>query len=103
MLEYYGITIPGARYLQREIPNPTFNYPPGLYALMNAYNETNLSKNYSEIASIRGKGWAGVPLSFEQVKYAALYARLGFKISGKRFQLARYNTHVDRLNVSLIE
>jgi hypothetical protein len=27
MLEYYRITIPGARDLQREIPNPTFNYP----------------------------------------------------------------------------
>jgi hypothetical protein len=30
MLEYYGITIPWVRDLQREIPNPTFNYPPGL-------------------------------------------------------------------------
>jgi hypothetical protein len=44
MLEYYGITIPRARDIKREIPNPTFNYPPGLYALANAYIETNLSK-----------------------------------------------------------
>jgi hypothetical protein len=27
MLECYGITIPGAHDLQREIPNQTFNYP----------------------------------------------------------------------------
>jgi hypothetical protein len=44
MLEYSGITVPGARKLKREIPNPTFNYPPGLYAVANAYIETNLSK-----------------------------------------------------------
>jgi hypothetical protein len=30
ILEYYGITIPRTRDLQREIPNPTFNYPLGL-------------------------------------------------------------------------
>jgi hypothetical protein len=40
MLEYYRITISGARDLQREIPNPTLNYPPGLYALANTYIET---------------------------------------------------------------
>jgi hypothetical protein len=56
MLEYYGITVPGAHDLQREIPNPTFNYPPGLYALVNAYIETNLSKNDPEIAAIRTEG-----------------------------------------------
>jgi hypothetical protein len=27
MLEYYGITIPGACDLEWEIPNPTFNNP----------------------------------------------------------------------------
>jgi hypothetical protein len=32
------------------------NYPPGLYVLANAYIETNLSKNYPEIASIRRDG-----------------------------------------------
>jgi hypothetical protein len=37
MLEYYGITIPGARNLPREIPNPIHNYPPGLYGLANGY------------------------------------------------------------------
>jgi hypothetical protein len=70
---------------------------------VNAYIETNLPKNNPEIAAIRREGWANVSLSFEQVKYAALDARLGFEIARKCFQLARYNTHVDRLNVSLIE
>jgi hypothetical protein len=103
MLEYYGITIPGVRDLQREIPNPTFNYPPGLYALANAYIETSFSKNDPNIAAFRREVWADVPLSFEQVNYAALDARLGFEIARKCFQLAGYNTHVDRLNVAQIE
>jgi hypothetical protein len=54
MLDYYGITIPGARDLQREIPNPTRNYPPGLYAL---FIQIELSKNDPKIASIRRDGW----------------------------------------------
>jgi ribonuclease D len=103
MLEYYGITIPGVRDLRREIPNPTFNYPPGLYALVNSYIETNLLKNDMEIAAIRREGWADIPLSFEQVKYATLDARLGFEIARNCFQLARYNTYLDHLNVALIE
>jgi hypothetical protein len=45
MLEYYRITILGAR----DLP---FNYPPSLYVLVNAYTETNLSKNDPEIAAI---------------------------------------------------
>jgi hypothetical protein len=88
----YEITIPGARDLQREIPNPTFNYPSGLYALANAYIEINISKNDPEIAAIRREGWPDIPLSFEQVKYAALDARLGFEIARKCFQLAGYKT-----------
>jgi hypothetical protein len=52
MLKYYGITIHRARDLHREIPNPALNYPPGLYALANAYIETNLSKNDPKIRVI---------------------------------------------------
>jgi hypothetical protein len=103
MLEYYGITIPGAHDLQREIPNPTSNYPSGLYALANTYIGTNLSKNDFKIAAIRRDGWVDVPLSFEQVKYATLDTRLGFETARKQFQLARYNTNVDRLNVALLD
>jgi hypothetical protein len=79
------------------------NYPPGLYAPTNAYIETNISKTYPKIAAIRIDGCADVSLSFKQVKYAALDARLGFGIARKCFQLAGYNTHVDRLNVALLE
>jgi hypothetical protein len=53
MLDYYGITIPGARDLQKKISNPTVNYPPGLYALVNAYIGTNLFLNDAKIAAIR--------------------------------------------------
>jgi hypothetical protein len=101
MLEYYGITIHGAHDLQREIPNPTRNYPPGLYDLANAYIQTKILKYDPNIASIRRDGWADIPSIFEQVKYVALDARLGFEILRKCFQLAGYNTHVDRLNVAL--
>jgi hypothetical protein len=66
-------------------PNPTFNYPPGLYALPNAYIESNLSKNDPEIAAIRREGWIDVSLSFEQVEYVTLDARLGFEIARKCF------------------
>jgi hypothetical protein len=36
--------------------NPTYNYPQGIYALANAYIETNLSKTDLEIAAIRREG-----------------------------------------------
>jgi hypothetical protein len=65
MLEYYGITILGARDLQLEILNPTRNYPLGLYDLENAYIQIEISNNDPEITSIRRDGWANVPLSFE--------------------------------------
>jgi hypothetical protein len=44
-------------------------------------------------------GWAKVPLSFEQVVYAALDARLGFEIARSYWKLKGYNSHVDRLNI----
>jgi hypothetical protein len=91
------------RDLQREIPNTTHNYPPGLYDLVNAYIQIKLLKNYPNIASIRRDGWADVLLSFEQVKYAALNACLGFEIASKFFQLVGYNTNIDRLNVVPLE
>jgi hypothetical protein len=43
--------------------------------------------------------WGKVSLSFEQVLYAALDARLGFKIARRYWKLYRYNSHVDRLNI----
>jgi ribonuclease D len=95
MLEYYGITIHGARDVQRKIANPTRNYPPGPYDLANAYIHTKLSKNHSKIASIRRDGWTDVPLTFEQVKYAVLDVFQGFEIVRKCFQLVGYNTRVN--------
>jgi hypothetical protein len=44
-------------------------------------------------------GWGKVPLSFEQVLYAALYARLGFEIARRNWKLHGYNSQVDRLNI----
>jgi hypothetical protein len=69
---------------------------------VNAYIGTDLSKDDLKIKKIREEGWANI-LTFEQVKYAALDARLGFEIARKHFQYARYNAYVDHLNVALIE
>jgi hypothetical protein len=44
-------------------------------------------------------GWGKVPLSFEQVLYATLDARLGFEIAMRHWKLHGYNSHVDRLNI----
>jgi hypothetical protein len=33
----------------------------------------------------------------------AIVLSLGFKIARKCFQMAEYNTHIDRLNVALLE
>jgi hypothetical protein len=44
-------------------------------------------------------GWAKVPLSFEQLLYAALDGRLGFEIARSYWKLKGYNSHVDRLNI----
>jgi hypothetical protein len=87
MLKYYRITIHGARDLKREIPNQTFNYPACLFLLANVYIDTNISKNDLDIAAIKREGWVNVPLRFEQVKYAARDAHLGFEIARKCFQL----------------
>jgi hypothetical protein len=46
-------------------------------------------------------GWAKVPLSWKQLLYAALDARLGFKIARSYWKLKGYNRHVDRLNLNV--
>jgi hypothetical protein len=46
-------------------------------------------------------GWAKVPLSFKQLLYAALDARLGFEIARSYWKLKGYNSHVDRLNLNV--
>ena len=99
MLEYYNIAILGATDLQQQIPNPTTNYPPTLYALSNAYIGTNLSKKDPKMAVIRSRGLSNFPLSFDQVKYAALDARLSFEIPRRCWQLIGYDSPSDHLNV----
>ena len=99
MLQCYGIVIPNTRDLQSEIRNPTTNFPPGLYDLANFYIGTNLSKKNTKIASIRQEDWDEVPLNVEQIRYAALDARLGFEIARKYWKLVGYNSPQDRLNV----
>jgi hypothetical protein len=117
MLSSYGIEIPSVYDLQKIFPNPTKNPTPSLYNLSNATIGTNLKKK-NRIKKDKKKddeeeeekeeeeeddelifGWAKVPLSFEQVLYAALNARLGFEIARRHWKLQGYNSHVDHLNI----
>jgi hypothetical protein len=111
MLSSYGIEIPSAYDLEKIVLNPTKNHIPSLYALANATIGTNLEKKRIQKDKKMDKkkddekedelifGWANVPLSFEQVLYAALDARLGFEIAKSYWKLQGYNSHVDRLNI----
>jgi ribonuclease D len=114
MLRYYGIKIPSVYDLQKIILNPTKNPIPSLYDLSNATIGTKLEKkkrNKKDKKKDEKKddeeeedeelifGWGKVPLSFEQVLYAALDARLGFEIARRHWKLHGYNSHVDRLNI----
>jgi hypothetical protein len=77
MLEYYSLAaIPGARDLQKVIPNLTKNYPPSLYAMSNHYVGTKLAKKPRN--PIRCDNWSELPLDYDHIKYAVLDARLGF-------------------------
>jgi hypothetical protein len=113
MLRYYGIEIPSVFDLQKIISNPTNNPIPSLYDLSNATIGTNLEKKKRNKNDKKKDdeeeeddlifGWGNVPLSFEQVKYAALDARLSFEIARRHSKLHGYNSHVDRLNIKVDE
>ena len=96
-------------------PNPTTNpTTPSLYDLSNAILGTNLEKKKKlkkhdvEKMSREEKekkeelifAWANYPLSYRQMRYAALDARLGFEIARRHWRLHGYNSHFDQgLNI----
>jgi ribonuclease D len=97
ILRYYGIEIPSVFDLQKIILNPTNNPISSLYDLSNATIGTTLEKNKRKKKDNKMDdekeeeelifGWGKVPLIFEQVKYAALDARLGFEIARRHWKL----------------
>ncbi|XP_051210764.1 uncharacterized protein [Lolium perenne] len=110
MLNPYGIHITSVFDLQKILLNPTNNPIPSLYDLANSIIGANLEKKkkrkkYKKKDAAQEKedelifGWANVPLSYEQVRYAALDARLGFEMARSYWELLGYNSHVDRLNI----
>jgi hypothetical protein len=108
MPSLYRIEIPSTYDFQKIVPNPTKNPTPSLYDLSNATIGTNLEKK-KWIKKDKKKddeeeeelifGWAKVPLSFEQVLYAALDVHLGFEIARRHWKLQGYNSHVNHLNI----
>jgi ribonuclease D len=114
MLRIYGIEIPSAHDLQKIVPNSTNKLTPSLYDLANATigthleNKKRIKKKDNKKYKKKGEeeeelifGWAKVPLSFNQLLYAALDARLGFEIARSYWKLKGYNSHVDRLNLNV--
>lgn len=117
MLKHYRIDIPSVFDLQQlVITNPTNNLTPSLYALSNAIIGTNFEKKKRKKKDKKDKknkkkddeeeeedelifGWGSIPLSYKQVMYAALDARLAFEIARRYWNLHGYNSHVDRLNI----
>jgi ribonuclease D len=107
MLRSYEIKIPSVYDLQKIVLNPTKNPTPSLYDLSNATIGTNLEKKKRNKKDKKKDGeeeelifgWGKVPLSFEQVLYAALDARLCFEIARRHWKLQGYNGHVDCLNI----
>jgi hypothetical protein len=109
MLRSYKIQITSVYDLQNIVLNPTKNSIPSLYDLSNAIG-TNLEKKKRNKKDKKKDdkeeeeeelifGWGKVPLSFEQVLYAALDACLGFEIARRHSKLQGYNGHVDCLNI----
>jgi ribonuclease D len=110
MLSPYGIDISSACDLQKILPNPTNKPIPSLYDLANATVGTNLEKKKRKRDKKNTKkcdekedelifGWSNFSLSYEQVHYAALDARLCFEMARSHWRLVGYNSHVDRLNI----
>jgi hypothetical protein len=112
MLSSYETEIPSAYDLQKIVPNPTKNPTPSLYDLSNATIGTNLEKK-KRIKKDKKKnkkkdekkddeeeeeelifGLGKVPLSFEQVLYAALDAHLGFEIARRHWMLDTSQTYL---------
>jgi ribonuclease D len=107
MLRSYGIVIPSTYDLQKVVPNPTSKLMPSLYDLANATIGTHLEnkkrdkkkkdkKKYKKKGEEEEKddeedelifGWEKVPLSYNQILYAALDARLGFEIARRFWKL----------------
>jgi hypothetical protein len=109
MLRTYGIVILSAYDLQKIVPNPTNKLTPSLYDLANATIGTHLEnkKRNKKKEQKEGQkdelifGWEKVPLSFNQLLYAALDARLGFEITRSYWKLKGYNSRANRLNLNV--
>jgi hypothetical protein len=120
-LRSYRIVIPSAYDLQKIVPNLTSKLTPSLYDLANATIGTHLENKKRDKKKDKKKkdkkkykkkgeeeeedelifGWEKVPLSFNQMLYAALDARLGFEIARRFWKLKGYYSHVDRLNLNV--
>jgi hypothetical protein len=109
MLRTYGIVISSAYDLQKIVPNPTNKLTPSLYDLANATIGTHLENKKRDKKKEQKEGqkdelifgWEKVTLSFNQLLYAALDARLGFEIARRYWKLKGYNSRANRLSLNV--
>ena len=127
MLKKHGIkSIPSAMNLQNILrkPDPS-KTTPSLIDLANCYIGTDLAQKKKEKKKKKGEeeeekkpaktakeveeeealihGWGNMPLSFKQLDYAALDARLGFELGRKHWRARGYNCAAasDRLKLNI--
>ena len=123
MLLPHGIeSIPSAINLQEILRNPFPEKPtPSLIDLANTYIGTDLKAKKRANKKKKDKdeppmtaeeieeekalihGWGDFPLSYKQLLYAALDARLGFELGRKHWRARGYNSHCDRLKLNIYE
>jgi hypothetical protein len=128
MLRTYEIVILSAYDLQKIVPNPTNKLTPSLYDFSNATIGIHLENKKRDKKKDKKKkdkkkykkkgeeeeeeeeeeeddelifGWEKVPLSFNQMLYAALDALLGFEIARSFWKLKGYNSYVDHLKLNV--
>ncbi|XP_071678609.1 uncharacterized protein [Lolium perenne] len=118
MLQTHRISFSSKINLQQILQNPVpTKHTPILIDLANYYIGTDLEQkkkfNYKKNAPLKTAneleeealifGWGDFPLSYKQLQYAALDARLGFKLGRRHFRALGYNSRMDRLRLNIYE
>ena len=88
-LEPYNLDLKSIADLQTRIKIPVEDcdkQTPSLFDVANFVLGTNLQKG-DETVALRSSGWENYPLTYKQIKYAALDARVSFEIAARSKEL----------------
>ena len=84
-MELYNLDLKGIADLQTRIKihvEDCDKQTPSLFDVANFVLGTDLQKG-DETVALRSSGWENYPLTYEQIKYAALDARVSFEIAAR--------------------